>query len=290
MSQKMHSSPPVYAANKGRIPFISRKRTILKPVNFAVIADPHVHVRADSYNLFRCAVKKLSSKKELSFIIFIGDLLRDGETENAEAVRNLLTTLETEVFVLRGNHDCRPADPQRRKAGVHYLEPDDFIRFFSDFGYGELKKPFYEKQVTSGLRLLALDACLPHEREKWGGILPAVQLNWLDTRLSSHRDQVNLVFIHHGLIHWSRDDREDESKRWYCIDNAREVQAVLEKNIGATPVAVSGHRHIGLHTCELRGINYFTVPPLLSPAPRYTLFTVTSEQVSWESFDLSALR
>ena len=47
--------------------------------------------------------------------------------------------------------------------------------------------------------------------------MPEEQIDWLDSQLCSHTDQVNLVFIHHGLIHWSRADREDESKSFFYL-------------------------------------------------------------------------
>ncbi len=280
----------ILALDKGCRPLTGSAKTVFQPVRFGVIADCHVDSSEKGIEYLECTIKKLNQTEELNCVVFNGDLLRDGEVENARAVREVLASLKAEACVLRGNHDFRPADPEKIIAGTRYLEPDDFISFFRGFGYDGLNTPFYAKQMAPGLRLLALDACLPHEREKWGGILPAEQLDWLDTQLSSHADQVNLVFIHHGLIHWIPTDREDETKKWYRIDNARDVQTVLEKNRRATPIAISGHRHIGLHYCELRGVNYFTVPPLLSPAPRYTMFTVTPEQISWESCSLSALR
>ncbi|WP_457577976.1 metallophosphoesterase family protein [Desulfomarina sp.] len=284
----MVSDDSISALNRGCRQFTDSPETVFQPVRFAVIADCHIDIDEDSIEHIQDAIERLNHVKGLAFVLFNGDLLRDGEVENAEAVRDLLNTLKTEVFVLRGNHDYQPADPQRRKTGVRYLAPDAFISFFKGFGYDKLKKSYYAKQIAPGLRLLALDSCLPDEREKWGGILPAEQLNWLDTQLSSHTGQIHLVFMHHGLIHWNREDREDELKQWYCIDNAGEVRTVLEKNIRATPVAISGHHHISLHNCKLRGINYFTVPPLLPPVPCYTLFTITPEQISWESCDLSS--
>lgn len=279
------------AMNTGSIVFANPSATPFQPIRFAVISDPHVDIQgtnkmkmsAYSVECLQHTVAALNREKDLSFVMVNGDLLQDGEVENATVVRDILKTLSAESLVLSGNHDYQPANLEKRREGFTYLTADDFVKFFAGHGYEESGKRYYAKQIAPGLRLLALDACLPLEKKKWGGRLEAEQLSWLDTELSSHSDQVNLVFMHHNFIPWTVDELPGGPKEWFGIDNSTEVRAVLEKNSHATPIAFSGHRHIGLHARELNRVNYFALPSLNSHPMRYSIFTIAPEQISWKT-------
>ena len=60
------------------------------------------------------------------------------------------------------------------------------------------------------------------------------------------------------------------------------VQSLL-KHATAAPVAISGHRHIGLNYKELNGVNYFIAPALNSHPMRYSVFTVSNDAISWKT-------
>ncbi|WP_267927128.1 metallophosphoesterase family protein [Desulfolithobacter dissulfuricans] len=275
----------------GRRVFAAPATTPLQPVRFAVISDPHVDIRgvnkmkmsAHSIECLQHTVDDLNREEELAFVMVNGDLLQDGELENARVVRDALSVLKAPVFVISGNHDYRPANPKKLRQGFTYLSDGEFRKYFAGFGYDDSARRYYARQIVPGLRLIALDACLPAEEKKWGGRLPDEQLHWLDQELFSHSDQVNLVFMHHNFLPWSVDELRGGPKQWFCIDNAAEVRSVLEKNVQATPIAFSGHRHIGLHTRELNSVQYFALPSLNSHPMRYSIFTVTHEQLSWKT-------
>ncbi|SEA26918.1 Calcineurin-like phosphoesterase [Desulfuromusa kysingii] len=279
------------AMNTGSIAFANTLKVPFEPIRFAVISDLHVDIQgtngfrlsADSVACLHHTIADLNAEKELAFVMINGDLLTDGEAENASIVREALKTLKHQSFVLCGNHDYQPADTKKHRDGFTYLTIDDFVQYFSGYGYDGSGKRYYAKQIVPGLRMLALDACLPLEQKKWGGHLPDEQLSWLDNELSLHKDQINLVFMHHNFIPWTVDELKGGPKQWFCIDNAAEVRSILEKNSQANPIAFSGHRHIGLHTRELNKINYFALPSLNSHPMRYSIFTLSSEQIAWKT-------
>ncbi len=278
----LNSSSKVFATPSA-IPF--------KNLRFAVISDPHVDIRginkmkmsALSVECLKNSVADINREQGLAFVMVNGDLLLDGEMENAEVVRNILGELTVPTFVISGNHDYEPANLKKRRDGFTYLTAEGFREYFSEYGYQNSDRPYYAKQITPGMRLITLDACMPLEKKKWGGRLAEEQINWLDNQLASHRDQVNLIFMHHNFIPWSVDELRGGPKQWFCIDNAAEVRAILEKNSQATPIAFSGHRHIGLRARTLNDVEYFALPSLNSHPMRYSIFTVSNEEISWKT-------
>lgn len=277
--------------NSGSKVFASAVTTPFEAMRFAVISDPHVDIHgvdkmkmsAHSVECLRRTVADLNKEEDLSFVMVNGDLLLDGERENAEVVRDALGELKVKSLVVSGNHDYAPANLTKRREGFSYLTAVEFREFFADFGYGDSGTRYYARQVVPGVRMLALDACLPGAQKKWGGLLSAEQLGWLDGQLASHADQVNLIFMHHNFIPWSVDELKGGPKQWFCIDNAVEVRAVLEKNSKSNPIAMSGHRHIGLRERDLNGVHYFALPSLNSHPMRYSVFTLSNEKVSWKT-------
>jgi hypothetical protein len=100
------------------------------------------------------------------------------------------------------------------------------------------------------LRISDLDACLPDEPVKWGGALSPEHLAWLDSKLTKHSREMNLIFMHHNFLAWSEDEMTGGPKQCFNIDNAAKVRAILSKHSHAAPVAISGHRHIGLNYAD----------------------------------------
>lgn len=278
------------AMNSGRQLFAATSPTSFSPIRFAVISDPHVDIKGEnkmkmsvySVECLQRTVDEINREEGLDFVMANGDLLQDGEFENAKVVRDALRSLKTKSFVISGNHDYEPSKPEKHRDGFTYMKTADFIKYFKEHGYDDSGKHYYAREIVPGLRMLTLDACVPEEK-RWGGNLPDEQLVWLDEQLSSHPGQVHLVFMHHNFIPWSVDELRGGPKKWFCVDNAPAVRAVLEKNIVSTPIAISGHRHLGLHARQLNKVNYFVVPSLNSHPMRYAVFTVTPEAVSWKT-------
>ncbi|OAD20486.1 Metallophosphoesterase [Candidatus Thiomargarita nelsonii] len=278
-------------ANFGTRVFATSTNVPFDSVRFAVITDMHIDIKgknkvkmsAISVKCLSETVVDLNREKDLSFVLVAGDLLLDGEWENALVVKNLLNKLTVPYYVICGNHDFVPINPKKHREGFHYLSVKDFVKFFKGHGYDNSGKRYYAHQIKPGLRLIGLDACLPTEQKKWGGILPKEQLKWLDKQLTSHADELNLVFMHHNLVRWSTDELIGGTKQWFCIDNEVEVRNIFSKHAKAAPVVISGHRHIGLNFKELNCVNYFSVPSLNSHPMRYSVFTISNLSVSWKT-------
>ena len=277
--------------NFGKKVFAAPTGTPFDPVRFAVVTDAHIDIKgknamkmsAISSECVQRTVADLNKEKGLSFVMVTGDLLQDGEVENAREIKKYLDELTVPYYVLSGNHDYVPADPKKRREGFTYMTIEEFVKFFNGHGYNDSNERYYSLQIKPGLRLIALDACLPLEPVKWGAVLPDKQLRWLDSQLTEHENELNLIFMHHNFVSWSADELPGGPKQWFGLDNAAEARAILSKHANAAPVAISGHRHIGLNYKELNGVTYFIAPPLNSHPMRYTVFTLTNQAISWKT-------
>ena len=275
----------------GNKAFAAPTKTQFSPVRFGVISDPHLDIKgkngmkmsAVSEDCVRQAVKGLNQEQGLAFVVVTGDLLLDGEKQNAEAIKALLDQLTVPYFVLAGNHDFVPANTAKHREGFDYLTIEEFVKFFDGKGYDDSGKRYWAHSITPGLRVIGLDANLPLEKKKWGGKLPQEQIAWLDKQLSDHKDEMNIVFMHHNLIPWSSDELKGGPKQWFCIDNAEEVRAVLEKHAEAAPLVITGHRHIGVRVNEIAGVNYMVAPSANTHPMRYSVLTVSPEAVTWKT-------
>ena len=261
------------------------------PVRFAVIADLHLDIKgkngmkmsAESVDCLRRTVNDLNGEDNLAFVLVLGDLLFDGELENARVVKKYLDRLNMPAYVICGNHDFIPPDPKKHRAGFTYLTIEEFVAFFKGYGYDKSGQRYYSKQIVPGLRLIGLDACLPDNPKHWGGILPQEQMQWLDKQLNDHAGELNLIFMHHNFIRWSVDEQPGGKMQNFCIDNDAEVRRLLSKHAQAAPIAISGHRHIGLRFKEEGGVNYFVAPSINSYPMRYAVFTLTPESITWKT-------
>lgn len=269
--------------------FARRSNREFDSVRFGIMADLHLDTKtengmkmsAHSTACLKHTVDDLNREKDLNFVIVLGDLLLDGELENAKIVRENLKRLKMPAYVICGNHDFAPADESKRRVGFHYLKIDQFVEYFRDFGYGEEQRRYYAREILPGLRVIGLDACLPEAKTDWGGILPKAQLQWLDRQLSENADALNVIFMHHNFVRWGDDELPGGEKEDFCIDNDREVRRLLAKH--RVPVVFSGHRHIGLNVKTEKDVNYFTVPSINSYPMRYSVFDITLEKINWKT-------
>lgn len=258
-------------------------------VRFAVISDPHLDIKgtngmkmsALSPQCVQHTVEALNMDKGLDFVMVCGDLLLDGEWENAKAIKNMLGKLNAPYFVVAGNHDFAPPNPKKRREGYSYMTIEDFVAYFKGHGYDRSGSRHYAQEIKPGLRVIGLDANLPTNPKKWGGEIDPEQLAWLEQELTGNTDSMHVVFIHHNLIRWSADELKGGPKEWFAVDNDAEVRSVLAK-AGNAPVCISGHRHIALNLKELDGVNYFASPSVNTHPMRYTVYDINQNNVSWQ--------
>ena len=153
-----------------------------------------------------------------NLVLVTGDLTKDGELLNHQAMVGYLSQLEAggaKVFVIPGNHDINNPDAQAYdgaiKSPVPTIAKADFASLYQQFGYGEAvaRDPnslSYVAEPVPGLWLLGIDSCHPERNTNGvpyvGGYLEADRLNWITNQLAAARQQGKFVIgmMHHGLI------------------------------------------------------------------------------------------
>lgn len=161
----------------------------------AVVADPHVSTREEGGNkLFDETVEHLETavddiaERDVDAVLSVGDLTKDGERWNYDAVDDALAALDVPFYAVPGNHDV----PKERDE--HDTLP--VARFADRFAPGG-DLPFHVE--VGGLDVIGLNSSGSADRltADHGGDLEPATLDWLDDTLAEA--EVPLVFFHHNL-------------------------------------------------------------------------------------------
>ncbi|HDM77003.1 MAG TPA: metallophosphoesterase [Deltaproteobacteria bacterium] len=272
-------------------------------VKFAVLADPHLGMAVEGIKdefkmtvssclLLRNAVKELNKIPDLDFVVLCGDLTLDAEPWNLEMLKTILDELRAPYYIVLGNHDLSPVPLPRKFPGpppARGVTRAEFVWAFQGHGYSG-PDYWWSCDPIPGLHLIGLDTNLPGS---WGGHIPEAEKRWLERDLFANKDKLTIVFAHHNFVPWHKDDASGVGEgSWkdygnFLVDNAEEIRAIFEKYPNVCFV-MSGHRHIGLRYKELNGVYYFVHPAVCSYPMRYTVYTLTYDELSWESKDIPA--
>jgi len=136
--------------------------------------NPAAELRADC--LRRCVAD--INQQQPDAVIFNGDTVQHGQTEEYARLRDLLAPLNAPLFVIPGNRDDKDA---LRKAfdDVPFQSDGDFLHYTVE---------------DYALRLIAIDSTSPGERK---GVFCSERQSWLHKVLGEQPDRPTLLFIHH---------------------------------------------------------------------------------------------
>lgn len=243
-----------------------------EPVRLAAIADPHVSTRAEgtsklfehSLDHFTAAVEDIASR-DVDAVLSPGDLTKDGERWNADAVADALDALDAPLYAVPGNHDV-PKDGDDHDA---IAVPD----FADRFGPGSY--PFHEK--VGGLDVLGLNSAGSGDRlaDTHDGHVDADQREWLAGKLRRTDDP--LVVVHHNLASVTeqlRRHRDRVVEDMAIPPTMRETEAFVDVLADGDPALVlTGHFHLPLTGVD-RGVREIATPTTCSFPQSYLLLEV----------------
>jgi 3',5'-cyclic AMP phosphodiesterase CpdA len=184
-------------------------------IRFGIVADPHVpvdeHEHAKLYKPTTMLERVVadSNRRDIDYLFSVGDLTREGMSEEYGALDDVLDALEVPFASVPGNHDV-PND-----FDTH--EGLSIERFQDRYTPGGL--PF--ALDVGGLCVLGLDsASAAAVADSHDGYVPEPQLAWLDEALDGANEAI--VLVHHNLP--------------AAIDQFDEYRQVVDPSIGRPPV------------------------------------------------------
>ena len=275
-------------------------------IKFAVISDPHISIPqqkgvTDGYRLglktqmlTENTVAELNRIPDLKFVLLSGDMTQDAEPWNIDALRKILDGLKVPYYVTLGNHDLSLVPHDKKDQPVTLSKYAVAGAFIGKSGGMVPGMTYHAHEIAKDLVLVTLDSSraqvfVPEAGlNDFGGSIDPAQMRWLEETLKKNRKKTVIVLVHHNILPWSDGERTNHSSswRWFWLDNADEVQALLKKY--GVKAVFSGHRHISTRYQEIDGTAYFTHPSLVTYPMRYTVYEMTPKALKWDVKDVPA--
>jgi 3',5'-cyclic AMP phosphodiesterase CpdA len=266
----VYHPPPEFASLSGKAP-------LYPETTFAVMSDPHYYdtrlgtegkafedylvrdrkLLQESGEIIDTAVNEISSMP-VDFVIVCGDLTKDGEKINHQAMAAKLKRLADsgkKVFVVPGNHDVANGEAVRYQGDQTYPVPNVsagmFAEIYRDFGYRialerDPDSLSYVAEPVPGLWLLALDTCKWRDNQRGienpvDGAYSARTFQWIERMLmrSKKEGKAVIVFQHHGIMEHYPHNQKFYSD--YMVDDFERAGSMLS-SFGVALV-FSGHFH-----------------------------------------------
>ena len=206
-------------------------RSLTKPVKLGLIADLHHDVMHDAPVRLAAFLEAMAVESP-DAIVQLGDFAQ-AKKENRPLVAQFRKAHPLALHVI-GNHDTDGG-----------LTSDQVIEEW------QMKGRFYRQDV-GGLRLIVLDGNdrPPGHRSGYPSHIGPQQIEWLKRELAGHEGPI-LVLCHQPLAGPS------------CIDNAKELQGILDRAADRVVLAINGHTHIddlvragGIHHLHVNSASY----------------------------------
>lgn len=274
-------------------------------VKFAAISDPHISIPqqkgvSDGYKLglktvmlTEAAVAEINKIPDLNFVLVAGDLTQDAEPWNIDELRRILDGLNVPYYVTLGNHDLSLVPHEKKDQPMSLSKYTVAGAFIGRSGGMVPGMTYYSHEVAKDLVLVTLDTSraqvfVPEAGlNDFGGKIHTGQMRWLESVLKQNQNKTIMILTHHSLVPWHDGDRTNHNYwRWFWIDNAEEVRALLKKY--GVKLVFSGHRHISTRYQHVDDIYHFITPALSTYPMRYTVYEMTPKTIKYEVKDVPA--
>ena len=209
----------------------------------------------ESHAILQATVNELMSRN-LDVILVPGDMTKDGELHNHQAVAGFLTQLEDagkKVYVVPGNHDI--SNPHSFAypgvaVPIPSVTPSEFESIYNEFGYEEAlyrdaNSLTYIACPAEGIWILGMDVCnydnkFP-ELSNVAGKFSDATLNWIVEKLQQAQQEGISVLgmMHHGIV--EHFPGMDQIFAEYLVDDWQNVADTFIAN--GLKVVFTGHHH-----------------------------------------------
>ena len=275
-------------------------------VKFVAISDPHISIPqqkgvSDGFKLglktvmlTENTVAEINKIPDLKFVLVAGDLTQDAEPWNIDELRRILDGLKVPYFVVLGNHDLSLVPHEKKDQPISLSKYTVAGAFIGKSGGMVPGMTYYAHEVAKDLVLISFDTSraqvfVPEANlNDYGGRIDAGQMRWLESVLQKNQKKTIMILTHHSLVPWHEADKTKDHNywRWFWMDNAEEVRALLKKY--GVKLVFSGHRHISTRHQHVDDIYHFITPAISTYPMRYTVYEMTPKELSWEVKDVPA--
>jgi len=240
----------------------------------AVVADPHVSVRTEGTSKlfdrtkqhFRNAIEDASAR-DVDAVLSVGDLTKDGEPWNYDAVDSVLERLDVPFYAVPGNHDVPKAGDDHETMPV-----TEFATRYSPTG----EFPF--STTIGGVDIVGLNSAGTGEflHETHDGQLDELQIDAARDLLAAADRPI--VLSHHNLpvmfdeLRAHRDAVEREMGIPPITRDGDKLVDLLAE--GDTGLLLTGHLHMPV-TATQQGVREVMVPTTCSFPQAYLIVEVT---------------
>lgn len=212
-------------------------------------------------------------KDEPDVVMISGDLTKDGEQVNHEAVAQKLSEakeklakkgVDTKFFVINGNHDINNPHGKdfssKTAQDADRTTVEEFKKIYKEFGYDKNTVQYnpdsnrggslsYVTQLAEGYTLIAVDTgkyssdqtSSKQDLQETGGVISPKLLDWVTEQAEKAKAKGDTVMVvqHHGVIpHF---EQEQTLMADYLVDNWEEVRKAYA-DAGVSYV-FTGHMH-----------------------------------------------
>jgi len=248
---------------------------------FAVVADPHVSTKEQGTSKlfelteahFAAAIDDIATRN-VDAVLSPGDLTKDGELWNYEAVDDILGTLDAPFYAVPGNHDVPKDRDDHDTPGLDrftdvYTPSDPVARGPDGLSF---------RVRVGDVNVLGINTSGSADRlyESHEGHVDAAQREWLAAELDGVEDA--LVLMHHnlpGITDQLDAHREAVEPEFADIPAMREgdrlAETLADGNVG---FVISGHYHIPAMAVT-GGVREVATPTTCSFPQAYLLCDVT---------------
>ena len=157
-----------------------------------LVGDPQVDNETELSYARRSIFQELRARKDLDFVLVLGDLVNDRPDLLAPCIASL-DSLSCPWICVPGNHDkdvYRQADSQKGGKALPY-RPRDLRTFRSLLGYEDTTF------VLQGVRFVCMDNVRIRNKADYEGGFRESQKNWLDSIVRMTPERQLLVFCTH---------------------------------------------------------------------------------------------
>jgi len=191
-------------------------------IKFAFLTDTNIN-RENAIKIQE-TIKELNSNKNLDFIVFGGNNIRDTHIENLNIFCQLLKKTKKKTFVLLGNQDVLSSSG---------ITKEYYLKKIRKAKSRHSKNPNYIFKIKDYI-FIAMDGSKQYFKST-NGYYNNVELNWLDKTLTKYQDKNITILQHFPII--------ETNSTWLQTAKLENYYDVISKykNIKAI---VSGHYNI----------------------------------------------